>query len=65
MSRRTGKSASRKTAARPPRPDRPATDGSSGSQRGDARLNKWLLAAAVLMQSVWIALLAVMALSGR
>ena len=65
MSRRTGKSASRKTAAKPPRPRPPAADGSTGPQRGDARPNKWLLAAAVLMQSVWIALLAVMALSRR
>jgi hypothetical protein len=65
MSRRTSKSAARKADAKPPRPDRPATDGSADPQRGDARSNKWLLAVAVLMQSVWIGLLAVMALSGR
>ena len=65
MSRRTGKPASRKTAAKPPCPQPPATDDSTGPQRGDARPNKWLLAAAILMQSVWIALLAVIALSRR
>ena len=62
MSRRTRRSASRKAGRRPNHQDRPAADDSPEPRRNHPRPNKWLLAAAVLLEAAWIGFLIVMAL---